>query len=294
MTYTGAQLKPDVTLTYDGKTLVEGTDYSVAYGENIVPGTNNGKVTFTGMGDYAGTVYKSFNILAKSFSDADVKLTVNKSSYEYTGENIKPDITITYNGMTLVEGVNYTFPFSYKETGTWTVIAMSASVYYSGSKSFQITIVAPSGDMGKLTYEDIPDQYYNGGEVKPELTIKNGSYVLKEGTDFTVTDRKNNDKVGTSTITIEGMGSYSGTKVLEFNILPKPLEDCDVKDISDSQYTGEALEPAVTIKNGSVELEQDVDYTVEYSNNTDVTDEAKVVIKAAMIIIQARSSSISR
>ena len=57
--------------------------------------------------------------------------------------------------------------------------------------------------------------------------------------------------------------------------------DCDVKDISDSQYTGEALEPAVTIKNGSVELEQDVDYTVEYSNNTDVTDEAKVVIKAA-------------
>lgn len=281
MKYTGAQLKPDVTLTYDGKTLVEGTDYSVAYGENIVPGTNNGKVTFTGMGDYAGTVYKSFNILAKSFSDADVKLTVNKSSYEYTGENIKPDITITYNGMTLVEGVNYTFPFSYKETGTWTVIAMSASVYYSGSKSFQITIVAPSGDMGKLTYEDIPDQYYNGGEVKPELTIKNGSYVLKEGTDFTVTDRKNNDKVGTSTITIEGMGSYSGTKVLEFNILPKPLEDCDVKDISDSQYTGEALEPAVTIKNGSVELEQDVDYTVEYSNNTDVTDEAKVVIKAA-------------
>ena len=246
-----------------------------------MPGTNNGKVTFTGMGDYAGTVYKSFNILAKSFSDADVKLTVNKSSYEYTGENIKPDITITYNGMTLVEGVNYTFPFSYKETGTWTVIAMSASVYYSGSKSFQITIVAPSGDMGKLTYEDIPDQYYNGGEVKPELTIKNGSYVLKEGTDFTVTDRKNNDKVGTSTITIEGMGSYSGTKVLEFNILPKPLEDCDVKDISDSQYTGEALEPAVTIKNGSVELEQDVDYTVEYSNNTDVTDEAKVVIKAA-------------
>lgn len=281
MKYTGAQLKPDVTLTYDGKTLVEGTDYSVAYGENIVPGTNNGKVTFTGMGDYAGTVYKSFNILAKSFSDADVKLTVNKSSYEYTGENIKPDITITYNGMTLVEGVNYTFPFSYKETGTWTVIAMSASVYYSGSKSFQITIVAPSGDMGKLTYEDIPDQYYNGGEVKPELTIKNGSYVLKEGTDFTVTDRKNNDKIGTSTITIEGMGSYSGTKVLEFNILPKPLEDCDVKDISDSQYTGEALEPAVTIKNGSVELEQDVDYTVEYSNNTDVTDEAKVVIKAA-------------
>ena len=53
MKYTGAQLKPDVTLTYDGKTLVEGTDYSVAYGENIVPGTNNGKVTFTGMGDYA-------------------------------------------------------------------------------------------------------------------------------------------------------------------------------------------------------------------------------------------------
>ena len=51
---------------------MEGTDYSVAYGENIVPGTNNGKVTFTGMGDYAGTVYKSFNILAKSIESKNI------------------------------------------------------------------------------------------------------------------------------------------------------------------------------------------------------------------------------
>ena len=100
MTYTGSQIKPEVTLTYNGTELVEGTDYTVSYGANLSP-RDTGTVTFTGIGGYAGNVTKTFTIAAKDISADDVILTRNKVNYEYTGSPIKPDITVTYNGMVL-------------------------------------------------------------------------------------------------------------------------------------------------------------------------------------------------
>ena len=44
--------------------------------------------------------------------------------------------------------------------------------------------------------------------------------------------------------------------------------DITVQDITALTYTGQAQEPVVTVKDGSVVLTKDVDYTVAYSNNT--------------------------
>ncbi|MCR4846417.1 MAG: hypothetical protein K5865_06750 [Eubacterium sp.] len=68
--YTGAEIKQSPVLKFDGVTLVEGTDYSVSYSGNKEPGTAT--VTFTGKGDYAGTVSRDFKI-TKAASDQDNK-----------------------------------------------------------------------------------------------------------------------------------------------------------------------------------------------------------------------------
>jgi hypothetical protein len=44
--------------------------------------------------------------------------------------------------------------------------------------------------------------------------------------------------------------------------------DITIEDITALTYTGVAQEPVVTVKDGSVVLTKDVDYTVTYSNNT--------------------------
>ena len=44
--------------------------------------------------------------------------------------------------------------------------------------------------------------------------------------------------------------------------------DITIEDITAPTYTGQAQEPTVTVKDGSVVLTKDVDYTVTYSNNT--------------------------
>ena len=60
----GTQKKPSVTsVVLYGKTLTEGTDYTVTYGKNVNPG--QGTVTVTGKGDYTGSQPVTFTIYAK-------------------------------------------------------------------------------------------------------------------------------------------------------------------------------------------------------------------------------------
>jgi hypothetical protein len=59
-TYTGKALTPDVKLTYNGKTLKKGTDYTLAYRDNIAAG--RASVTIAGKGNYAGTKTVYFKI----------------------------------------------------------------------------------------------------------------------------------------------------------------------------------------------------------------------------------------
>ena len=48
----------------------------------------------------------------------------------------------------------------------------------------------------------------------------------------------------------------------------KIIQDSWIEAIADQAYTGSAIKPAVTVKDGSTTLEQGTDYTVSYSNNT--------------------------
>lgn len=66
-TYTGSEIKPEITVIDVAKTLVEGTDYDVAYTKNTNAGT--GEVTVTGKGNYSGAVTKPFAISAKQEAD---------------------------------------------------------------------------------------------------------------------------------------------------------------------------------------------------------------------------------
>ena len=58
--YDGKAKKPDVTVKLNGKTLKNGTDYSVTYSNNTKVGT--AKVTIKGKGNYSGTITKTFKI----------------------------------------------------------------------------------------------------------------------------------------------------------------------------------------------------------------------------------------
>ena len=65
-TYTGAPVQPAFAVTYGGKTLTAGTDYTVSWRNNVEVGTATAVVT--GMGDYEGRLEINFKIVTASSS----------------------------------------------------------------------------------------------------------------------------------------------------------------------------------------------------------------------------------
>ena len=58
--YTGYAVQPTLTLTYNGKTLRKGTDYTLTFTNNANIG--NGNAIINGLGNFTGTVTKTFQI----------------------------------------------------------------------------------------------------------------------------------------------------------------------------------------------------------------------------------------
>ena len=132
--YDGKAKKPGVTVKLNGKTLKNGTDYTVSYSNNTKVGT--AKVTITGKGNYTGSVSKTYSI-KNNFKKATVSGISTKA---FTGKNITQSITVKYNGKTLKNGTDYTVSYSNnKEIGTATVkIAGKGSCTGTITKTFKI------------------------------------------------------------------------------------------------------------------------------------------------------------
>ena len=63
--------------------------------------------------------------------------------------------------------------------------------------------------------EPIGELVYTGAALEPPVTVKDGEKALVEGTDYTVT-YADNTAAGTATVTITGMGNYTGTLTATF------------------------------------------------------------------------------
>ena len=103
-TYTGYAIKPDINVTWSGKTLEKAIDYSTQYSNNVSVGTAN--VTVTGKGDYdLFSSSANFTIVTRSIYGGSIS---SISDQNYTGYEITPSIKVRVNGKLLTEGVDYT------------------------------------------------------------------------------------------------------------------------------------------------------------------------------------------
>ena len=66
MEATGSQLTPEPIVTFNGKALVQGADYSLSYGENVSPGKGSVTVTAIGGGNFTGSATVEFDIEKKA------------------------------------------------------------------------------------------------------------------------------------------------------------------------------------------------------------------------------------
>ena len=126
--------------------------------------------------------------------------------------------------------------------------------------------VAPKSIEGATITLEKYEFAYNAAEQSPRITgvtLENWdetgiTYIIKSG-------GKATDVSDSITLTIEGIGNYTGTATVEWKITPKTVTP--TMEVESCTYTGDALEPAVTLNDGDAVIPEG-EYTVEYSNNT--------------------------
>ena len=137
------------------------------------------------------------------------------------------------------------------------------------------------GNEKKDTYtiQIVGDTTYTGNPITPKVMITLlGGGTLQEGTDYTLSYSNNVEAGNSAKITITGINAYYGSMDEYFTISKRSIEDANIKVGDCMGYTGDEVVPSLTIKHGNKVLEEGVDYTVEYSNNVNVGDKAKITI----------------
>ena len=218
----------------------------------------------TGKGNYSGEVDKTFEIVARAINKEEVSL--EKESYIYAGSQITPEVVVKVNGKTLIKETDY--DITYKDNNN----IGEASVVVTGKGDYSGQIIKTFKILGEIkdSYVSLAkNEYtYKGTGIKAELEVKVNNVALKEGTDYT-TSYENNVNVGLATLTLKGIGNYTGEVTKTFTIKPLELADENVSmEKSSYEYTGNEIKPVVVV-NGST-LKEGTDYTVSYKNNIDI------------------------
>ena len=279
--YDGTYKKPAATVTFGGKVLQEGKDYTISYRNNLNVGVTT--VIATGMGDYTGYTSKNFTITKRAMAGGTVSVA---SSVSFTGSNITPSVTVKVAGRTLTSGTDYTVSYSNnKNVGTSNVYVYGKG-NYSGSLSAKFDIVPAKQQIQKL--ETKYKGFYIDWAQKGSATGYDVEYSVNANMSGAVSKHLTANKP--DTLTVNGLsgdktyyvrvrsytnvngkvyyGAWSDVKSIK--TANNDITKATVSGISTKAFTGKAITQNVTVKVGNTVLKNGTDYTVSYSNNKKV------------------------
>ena len=232
-------------------TLAEGTDYTLTYSGDLI---NVGTVTITikGIGNYTGEFTKTYQILPREYT-----VTTNTDSKVYDGTALTAGGTV--NNLVKDETVVFTMTGSQTNVGTsnntyelnWTGSAKESNYKHGKDSIGTLTVkaksIVPDGpdtpDEKKtgITVSDPSDSKYDGKEHREVLTVqdtkKNDELVAEK--DYSVTYSDDLVNAGTVTITIEGIGNYTGSFTKTYEITKRSVTLTSAT--ASKTYDGQAL-----------------------------------------------------
>ncbi len=270
----------------------EGQDYTVTYANNTELGTAT--ATLTGIGNYTGTVTKTFKIV-------EYKLTVTaEDGTTVIGELTKAQLAeLAASSTDNTEAVNYQY-------GT-TVINVPAKQYvtiasllgsFGKTGATKITTTAPDGFGYTYDASLATEGYFFPAQTTDSNKVTDGKIQVPNiltlqwtNADITSTAAdaaKTAAAVTDKEVTVRSLMGVTEADYLDGNFAGKRfvtnvnsvstdasktlLSWAAPKDCGDQFYTGKAVEPfAGSVKTANVgKLKEGKDYTVTYANNTEL------------------------
>ena len=269
--------KNEVTVSGDGFVKQEGATYNVTGSQTEVGSSKN---TFT----YelkSNTIASNYNIkkvegdLIVTSQDGEVVVTItgHAKTVDYDGN----EKTVTGYDVSITEGSKYTTSdFTFKgnaeakgtAAGTYQMNLSSTQFSNTNTNFTKVTFVVNDGYLtitpksivpdGPNTPEDKKtgievtkpaDSKYNGEkhENKPTVTDTKTKATLEENKDYTLSYSGDVVNVGTVTVTVKGIGNYTGEFTKTYEITPRPYTV--TTDGAEKVYDGNPLTAGGTVNN---------------------------------------------
>lgn len=298
--WTGKEVKPDVLIRCAdcNKELKEGTDYKLEYKNNVNVGTATVKVV--GMGAYKGVDqtanfeieedcgWNGIKYYNDTYQNGDHIGSLEWSEWRYNKKTPYISIACNHCGKELENGKDYTITFSNTDhPGEGTAKVVGLNEYAGHELSFTYTL-KPKDLKAESYYngDDLGTYKWTGKEVKPDIGkiyVQDiyGSVVdteAVEGKDYQL-EYSNNIEEGTATVKVVGIGDAKGTVLTYTYHIEKQhgwngfysKGHKDGESLGTFKWTGNTvlIDPDMRCSHCDKELQENVDYKVEYSNNID-------------------------
>ena len=265
--------KAYVYVEYQGDSLINDTDYKLSYKNNKqYQGSKTPKVIIQGKGLYKGKAEREFKILKNAFDENFLTVTVKDKVASSKAGGYISKVTVTDSeGAKLTAGKDYEKDVVYKKADgtvltkqdtvnageTITVVITGKGAYDDTSISAEYHIIDKGYDISKAKVK-IADQYYKAGykvyipldDTSISVTmggttlhrVFNGTFVDDtlsgdiDGFELVSGSYKKNNKCGTASVMLHGVGKYGGFKTVKFKIKPvavkgvKPSKKIPVPD----------------------------------------------------------------
>ena len=300
--------KPTVTDTKTGVTLVENTDYTLAYSDNVI---DAGEVTVTiiGTNNYTGRFNVTYHITQRS-----VTLTSGSASKVYDKQPLtKNEVTVGGDGFAKEEGATYNVTGSQTVVGssdnefTYTLKSNTKASNYSIEVKFgELKVTAEEGEVVVTITGHKETFKYDGNEKSVDgydVSITQGSTYTTE--DFTfngnaevkataagtypmglqVSDFTNNNANYSTVTFVVNDGSLT---INPKSIVPDGPDTPDEKktgieatDPSDSEYDRKPHVNPITVRDAktNADLVENTDFTLTYSGDTTNVGTVTITVK---------------
>lgn len=251
--YNGKPQTPEVNITHNGRTLKEGSDFTVTYFNN----TEIGQATavINGKGNYKGSIEVGFPV-QYPFDD------IGGLSAENTCVG---SIKVSWKGLSDCDGYNI-----YRKTSGEASYAKIATVFGKKTSAYYDTTVVE----GKKYYYRVSVMKLYNGETYEKLS---DTYVAKTAS------------FGHKYVTVKtpATAKADGSVVSKCSICGCVKSETVIRKIgsvslsfTSASYTGKAIKPKVTVKDNKGNVISSGNYSVSYSSNKKVgTAKVKITFK---------------
>lgn len=293
--WTGKEVRPDLKVYCNdcNKELKEGTDYKLEYKNNVNVGTATVKIV--GMGAYEGVDrtanfeieedcgWNGIAVNDNAYQDGDHIGTYKWSRWKENGNLPTVVIVCKYCGNWLTKDKDYKLEYSNKDhPGDGTLKVTGLNKYAGYELNFKYTLSPKTFYSNEHSDgDDLGTFRYTGKAIKADigtLYIENTDTEAVEGKDYQL-EYSNNINEGTATVKVVGIGDAKGTVLTYTYHIEKQRGwngfyskgHKDGESLGTFKWTGNTvlIDPDMRCSHCDKELQENVDYKVEYSNNID-------------------------